>query len=79
MPMPRPNDSAWTLKYADPKSDRRILMSLPSEMLRDLRVLAKSRSVSISEQLRQLITAEVARVIQANPAHSKSFRGSSTR
>lgn len=74
--MPKPNDSGWTLKYANPISDARFLVAMPSEMLRDLRVLAGSRDIPIAEQVRRLITAEVDRLIQADPALARSFRGS---
>ncbi len=59
--MPYPDDSGWAVKYADPRSSVRMLVSLPYEMLRDVQALAKARGLSASELVRRCITRELKR------------------
>lgn len=73
--MPHPDDSGWLLKYTDPRSDTRMLMSLPSAMLRDLRILAKSQGISTAELMRRAATRELASQISARPEIAASFKG----
>ena len=44
-------------------------------MLRDLRVLAKSRDIGVSELLRRIVTREVAEFLEKRPDLQPSFRG----
>lgn len=74
-PMPAPDASHWSLDYADPRSDTRFLFSIPTPMLRDLRVLAKSRDIGVSELLRRIVTREVAEFLEKRPDLQPSFRG----
>ncbi len=73
--MPAPDSSHWSLDYADPRSDTRFLFSIPTPMLRDLRVLAKSRDIGVSELLRRIVTREVAEFLEKRPDLQLSFRG----
>lgn len=73
--MPHPDGSSWLLNYTDPRNDTRLLMSLPSSMLRDLRILAKSQGISIAELMRRAATREVAAQIRAQPELAASFTG----
>lgn len=73
--MPAPDASHWSLDYADPRSDTRFLFSIPTPMLRDLRVLAKSRDIGVSELLRRIVTREVAEFLEKRPDLQPSFRG----
>ena len=73
--MPNPITDGWSLSYEDPRSSNKLLVSLPPDMHRDLRLLAASRNVSVSELVRRMATREVAEYVQANPAHAKSFKG----
>lgn len=75
MPMTTPDSSNWSLVYDDPRSQTRFLFSLPPPMLRDLRVLAKSRDIAVSELLRRLITREVADFLRERPEVQASFKG----
>lgn len=67
--------SGWLLKYADPRNDTRLLMSLPSEMLRDLRLLAKSQDIPVAELVRRAVTREIAAEIRSRPEIAPSFKG----
>ena len=73
--MPHPDGSGWLLNYADPRNDTRMLMSLPSAMLRDLRLLAKARGISLAELMRRAATRELAAEIGERPEIAASFRG----
>lgn len=73
--MPHPDGSGWLLNYADPRNDTRLLVSMPSAMLRDLRLLAKSQGISIAELIRRAATREVAAQIKARPEIAASFKG----
>lgn len=73
--MPLPDDSAWLLEYADPRSDTRMLVSLPTLMLRDLHLLAKARDISASELVRRVVAQEIAMEIRKRPEIAPSFRG----
>lgn len=73
--MPHPDGSGWLLNYADPRNDTRVLVSMPSAMLRDLRLLAKSQDISIAELIRRAATREVAAQIKARPEIAASFKG----
>lgn len=73
--MPHPDGSGWLLNYADPRNDTRVLVSMPSAMLRDLRLLAKSQGISISELIRRAATREVAVQIKERPEIAASFKG----
>lgn len=70
-----PDTTHWSLDYDDPRSCTRFLFSIPPPMLRDLRVLAKSRDVAVSELLRQMITREVADFLVKRPDLQPSFKG----
>lgn len=70
-----PDTSHWALGYDDPRSCTRFLFSIPPPMLRDLRMLAKSRDVTVSELLRQMITREVADFLEQRPDLQPSFKG----
>lgn len=65
----------WSLVYADPKSDTRMLISLPSSMLRDLQLLAKARDISMAELVRQAVTGTIAAEVRARPEVAPSFKG----
>ena len=73
--MPHPDGSGWMLNYADPRNDTRMLMSLPSAMLRDLRLPAKAREISLAELMRRAVTRELAAEIRARPEIAASFKG----
>jgi hypothetical protein len=73
--MAAPDSTNWSLTYDDPRSHTRFLFSIPPPMLRDLRVLAKSRGIAVSELLRQLITREVADFLRERPDVQASFKG----
>ena len=73
--MPHPDGSGWLLNYADPRNDTRMLMSLPSAMLRDLRLLAKAREISLAELMRRAATRELAAEIAERPEIAASFKG----
>ena len=73
--MAAPDSTNWSLTYDDPRSHTRFLFSIPPPMLRDLRVLAKSRDTAVSELLRQLITREVADFLRERPDLQASFKG----
>lgn len=73
--MPHPDGSGWLLNYTDPRNDTRLLMSLPSSMLRDLRLLAKRRGISLAELMRRAATRELAAQIRAQPEIAASFTG----
>lgn len=73
--MPFPNSKGWMLSYEDPRSDTRMLVSLPKPMLRDLQLLAKAREISMAELVRVSVTREIAHAVQARPEIAPSFRG----
>lgn len=73
--MPLPDGSGWLLNYADPRNNTRMLMSLPSAMLRDLHLLAKARDISLAELMRRAATRELAAEIEARPEIAASFKG----
>lgn len=73
--MPHPDGSGWLLTYADPRNNTRMLMSLPSAMLRDLHLLAKAREISLAELMRRAATREIATEIEARPEIAASFKG----
>jgi hypothetical protein len=73
--MSRPDGSGWLLTYADPRNDTRVLVSLPSMMLRDLRILAKSQNISAAELVRRAVTREIAAQIKERPEIAASFKG----
>lgn len=73
--MPHPDGSGWLLTYADPRNDTRMLMSLPSAMLRDLHLLAKAREISLAELMRRAATREIADLIKERPEIAASFKG----
>ena len=73
--MPAPDQSRWSVKYEDPRSDVRFLFSLPSPMLRDIRLLAKARGLTTSEMMRQLVAREVEAFLLERPETAASFRG----
>lgn len=58
--MPRIDSSAWSVKYDDPRSGTRFLLSLPEAMLMDLHVLAHSQGISVAEVLRRAVTRALA-------------------
>lgn len=70
--IPPPN---WSLTYEDPRSNARTLISMPAEMLRDLRVLSKSQGLSVAEMIRRAVTREIAAVLEERPEIRASFRG----
>ncbi len=67
--------SGWLLNYADPRNNTRLLISLPSAMLRDLRLLAKSQDISAAELVRRAVTREIAAEIRERPEIAPSFKG----
>ena len=73
--MSHPNGSGWLLNYADPRTDTRMLVSLPSAMLRDLHLLAKAKDISTAELVRRAVTRELAAEIRARPELAPSFSG----
>lgn len=73
--MPRSDGSGWLLEYPDSRNDSRVLVSLPSAMLRDLRLLAKSQNISVAELIRRAATREVAAHIKERPEIAPSFKG----
>jgi len=73
--MPHPDGSGWLLNYADPRNNTRLLMSLPSAMLRDLYLLAKAREISLAELMRRAATREIAAEIKERPEIAASFKG----
>lgn len=73
--MPHPDGSGWLLNYVDPRNDTRMLMSLPSAMLRDLHLLAKAREISLAELMRRAATREIAAQIKECPETAASFKG----
>lgn len=73
--MPHPDGSGWLLNYADPRNNTRMLMSLPSAMLRDLHLLAKAREISLAELMRRAATREIAAQIKERPEIAASFKG----
>lgn len=73
--MPHPDGSGWLLNYADPRNDTRMLVSLPSAMLRDLHLLAKAKDISTAELVRRAVTREIAAEIRARPEIAPSFKG----
>lgn len=74
--MPSPNQTKWDAKYTDPRCDKRLLIPVPSDMHRDLRIMAMAAGITLSELVRRLITAQLAEILTENPQWSKSFRGS---
>lgn len=73
--MPHPDGSGWMLNYIDPRNDTRMLVSLPSAMLRDLHLLAKAKDISTAELVRRAVTREIAAQIKARPEIAASFKG----
>ncbi len=73
--MPKPDQTKWSVKYEDPRSDVRFLFSLPTPMLRDIRLLSKARGLTTSEMMRQLVAREVAAFQAERPETAPSFRG----
>lgn len=73
--MPHPDGSGWMLNYIDPRNDTRMLVSLPSAMLRDLHLLAKAREISLAELMRRIATREIAAEIKERPEIAASFKG----
>lgn len=73
--MPHPDGSGWMLNYTDPRNDTRMLMSLPSAMLRDLHLLAKAQDISTAELMRRAATREIAAHINERPEIAASFKG----
>lgn len=73
--MSHPDGSGWLLNYADPRNNTRMLMSLPSAMLRDLHLLAKSQDISTAELMRRAATREIAAQIKARPEIAALFEG----
>ena len=73
--MPHPDGSGWLLNYADPRNDTRMLVSLPSAMLRDLHLLAKAKDISTAELVRRAVTREIAAQIKERPEIAASFKG----
>lgn len=73
--MSRRDRSGWLLNYADPRNNTRLLISLPSAMLRDLHLLAKSQDISTAELMRRAATREIAAQIKERPEIAPSFKG----
>lgn len=55
-----PDGSRWALQYLDPKSDTRMLISLPSAMLEDIARVAESEGISMAELTRRALTERLA-------------------
>lgn len=77
--MALPDGTQWALKYADPRSDSKVLIYLPKDMHRDARVLAWSQGISVSELIRRQLTEVMARSLQTNPLAARSLRGKPVR
>ena len=75
--MPLPDNCSWSLSYEDPRSSARFLVPLPPQMLRDFRMLAKAREISLAELIRRTLTHEIALEIAARPEIHRSFKGRS--
>lgn len=73
--MPHPDGSGWMLNYIDPRNDTRMLVSLPSLMLRDLHLLAEAKGISTAELVRRAVTREIAAEIRERPEIAASFKG----
>lgn len=71
--MYKPDD--WKLHYEDLRTTTKMLVPLPADMLRDLRIYAKWHGVTRSELVRQAVTAFMAPGISAHPHAALSFRG----
>ena len=67
--------SHWHMCYANPRSTARMLISAPPEMLRDIRILAKSQGISMAELFRREVTKTLARAVQERPEIAASYRG----
>lgn len=63
------------LQYSDPRCDDRLLLGLPSDMHRDLRVVAGVTGESVSEIIRDAIMRELVVFMAENPGSEKSLRG----
>lgn len=74
--MPTPDGSGWLLSYEDPRNDTRMLISLPTAMLRDAQTLARARGISAAELVRQGLTREIAQHLRAAPEAAQAFVGS---
>lgn len=70
-----PMGGTWHLDYASMTADARLLVTMPSELRRDLRVLARARGLTLAETVRVAVTREIADVVHADPRQAKSFTG----
>lgn len=73
--MPYPDDSGWALRYVDPHSDTRLLVSMPKDMLFDASMLAKRRDCSIAELIRRALTRELREAALHDSLLNKQLRG----
>ena len=73
--MPSPNDSKWFVKYEEPRSQTKLLVSMPIEMARDVRLLASYKGITSAELVRRAVTEKIAAQIQAEPLSARSFKG----
>ena len=63
------------MHYADPRSEARVLVSMPRAMLRDAHMLARLNDVTFAEQMRRMVTDAVAQLVTARPEVARSFKG----
>lgn len=63
------------LSYKDQKNGVRLLVNMPEQMHRDLRVVAGAHDCSVSELIRRSIGLHLAALLRAHPEWAKSFQG----
>lgn len=63
------------LKYKDPRRSSRMLISIAPDMLRDAKLLARARGVSLSELVRRAMADVIADQVRSAPYTAASFRG----
>ena len=64
--MPKPKPEGWKLRYVDPRSPKRLLISLPQGMLDDAHAVARELNISTAELFRVSVTREMSRVAAEN-------------
>jgi hypothetical protein len=64
--MPRPKPEGWKLRYVDPRSPKRLLISLPEGMFSDAHAVAKELGISTAELFRVAVTREMVRLAAEN-------------
>lgn len=64
----------WPVSYGEFSNGTRVLINLPTDMYRDVRVLSGAFGCSRSEFMRRAITAHVALTLEQHPEWAKSIR-----